>query len=266
MVLCMIVASTFVMPVQAQDDTSITVKVAGPTEAGLGSSNIIVGLGSSNIITITISGGPAGTSNGTYGCTATVAGYAAANTTLINTGSSSSATGVFEFNLSTPQVLGDLTVNVHASSTDDNNSLTTYNNATSFDVKVVAPIVFTVNIKNTGNMTVTNIPVYFWVDYVDNTSKPVYVANVTVNALSTKAVTYNWTTTSLGAGSHELKVQIDPNATFISFDVGGTNQTTTFYYNQSGYGTTNALLYVALVVLLIVVYLVYRRPMPRKKK
>ena len=266
MVLCMIVAATFVMPVQAQDDTSITVKVADPTGAVIDKLPIIVGLGSSNMITITVSGGPAGTSNGTYGCLATVAGYAAANTTLINTGSSNSATGVFKFNLSTPQVLGDLTINVHASSTDDNNSLTTYNNATSFGVKVVAPIVFTVNIKNTGNMTVTNIPVYFYVDYVDTTSLPIYIANVTINALSTKVVTYNWTTTSLGAGAHELKVQIDPSASFIKFDGGATNQTTTFYYNQAGYGTTNALLYVALIVLAFVVFLVYRRPIPRKKK
>ena len=263
MVLCMLMAAMFVMPVQAQDDSSIAVTVAGPT--GGPSKNIIVELGTSNILTVTVSGGP-GSSNGTYGCTATVSGYASANTTLINTGSSSSGTGIFMFNLTTLLVQGDLTINVHANSTNADKSTTTYNNATSVNVKVVAPIVFTVNIKNSGNMTVSNIPVYFYVDYVDKTSVPIHIANVTVNALSTMAVSYNWTTTSLGAGSHQLKVQIDPNATFISFDVGGTNQTTTFYYNQSDYGTTNALLYVALVVLLIVIYLVYRRPVPRKKK
>ena len=82
----------------------------------------------------------------------------------------------------------------------------------------------------------------------------------------TKTVIYNWTTTSLSAGSHTLKVQIDPNATFVLFDVGGTVMTTTFIYNQSGYGTINALLWVAVIVLAVVAFLVYRRPAPRKKK
>jgi hypothetical protein len=121
--------------------------------------------------------------------------------------------------------------------------------------------VFTVNIKNTGNMTVTNIPVYFYVD--DN---QIYVTNVTITALTTKTVSYNWTAPSLAVGSHVLRVQIDPNATFVLFDVGGTVQTTTFYYNQTGYGTINALLYVSIIVLAFVVFLTYRRKAPRKKK
>jgi hypothetical protein len=252
----MIMASTFVMPVQAQDDATLYAKIDGPS---------VVGIGSVTQYTITIVGGPAEATNGTYSYKVTMAGYATTNATLTpNTGSSK--TGVFKFNLTTPKVTGDMTFTLFASSKNSTGTETIYNNLTKLNVKVINPIVFTVNIKNTGNMTVTNIPVYFWVDYVDNTSKPVYVANVTVTALTTKAISYNWTTTSLGAGSHELKVEIDPNATFVLFDIGGTVQTTTFYYNQSGYGTTNALLYVALIVLAFVVFLVYRRPVPRKKK
>jgi hypothetical protein len=52
----------------------------------------------------------------------------------------------------------------------------------------------------------------------------------------------------------------------VLFDVGGTVQTTTFYYNQTGYGTINALLYVSVIVLAFVVFLTYRRKAPRKKK
>jgi hypothetical protein len=250
--MCMLVASTVVMPVQAQTDQTIAVLINGPS---------VVSLGGVTQYTITVGGGPAGTTNGTYGCQVTMTGYAANNATLINTGSASSNTGVFVFNLTTPLILGDLTLNVFASSTSLDGTLTTYNNDTKMDVKVIAPIVFTVNIKNSGNMTVTNIPVFF---YVDNNQ--IHVANVTINAQSTMVVSYNWTTTSLGSGSHELKVQIDPNATFVLFDVGGTVRTTTFYFNQSDYGTTNALLYVALIVLVFVVYIMYRRPVPRKKK
>jgi hypothetical protein len=255
MVLCMIVASLFVMPIQAaQEDPTLQASVNGPA---------VVSLGAVTQYTIAVAGGPAGISNGTFSYKVTMTGFAANNATLIP-GTGSSQMGVFKVNLTTPQVLGDLTITLNATSTNPdgiaNSTIKT------FSVKVISPVVFSVKIKNTGNMTVTNIPVYFYVDYSDSNKVPIYVANVTVNALSTKAVTYNWTTNSLGTGSHELKVQIDPNASFISFDVGGTVQTTTFYYNQAGYGTTNALLYVALVVLLIVVYLVYRRPVPRKKK
>lgn len=252
MILCMLAASTMVMPVHASTDATISVQVNGPA---------VVSLGGVTQYTIKVAGGPAGQTNGTYGCQVTMTGYAATNATLINTGSASSQTGVFVFNLTTPQFVGDLTINVFASSTSLDGTLTTYNNDTKMNVKVITPIVFTVNIKNSGNMTVTNIPVYF---YVDNNQ--VHVANVTIDPQSSKVVTYNWTTTSLGSGQHELKVQIDPNATFVLFDVGGTVMTTTFYFNQSGYGTTNALLYVAIAVLAFVAFIVYRRPAPRRKK
>ena len=257
MVLCMIVAATLVMPVQASDDQSIIVKVSGPT---------VVGIGGSNLINVTVAGGPAGSTNGTYTCTATMTGYAATNATLVNTGSSSSLTGRFTFNLTTPKVAGSLTIHISASSENLNGTVTTYNNATTFGVQVVNPIVFTVSIKNTGNMTVTNIPVYFWVDYVDNSSVPVHIANVTIAPQSTQVVSYNWTTNNLGSGSHVLRAEIDPKATFVQFAGGAKVMTTTFYYNQSDYGTTNALLYVALAVLAFLVFIMYRRPVPRKKK
>jgi hypothetical protein len=254
MVICMIAAAAFVMPVQGATDTSIVTTVAGPS---------VVSLGGVTQYTITVQGGPAAQTNGTYSCKVTMTGFAATNATLINSGASSSNSGVFKFNLSTPQVLGDLTINVFASSTSLDGTTTTYNNDTKSNVKVITPVVFSVTIKNTGNMAVTNIPVYF---YVDSNQDPVYVARVNVSALATKVVTYNWTTTSLSAGSHVLKVEIDPKATFILFERGGTVMTTTFYYNQAGFGTTNAILYVAIIVLIVAVFLVYRRPMPRKKK
>ncbi len=254
MVMCMIVASVFVMPVKAADDSTLQASIDGPS---------VVSLGDVTQYTISIAGGPAGTSNGTYSYKVTMTGFAANNATLIP-GSASSTTGIFKLNLTTPIVLGDLTISLNATSTNPDG--TTSSTVKTITVKVINPVVFTVNIKNTGNMTVTNIPVYFYVDYSESNKNPVHVANVTISALSTKKVVYNWTTTSLGAGSHELKVEIDPNATFVLFDIGGTVQTSTFYYNQADFGTTNALLYVALVVLLVAVYLVYRRPIPRKKK
>jgi hypothetical protein len=253
----MIVASVFVIPVQGETDTSIVATVSGPS---------VVGLGAVTQYTVTVQGGPAATTNGTYSCTATISGGASANSTLINSGSSSSSTGVFKFNLTTTKVVGDLTINVAATSTSLDGTTITYNNETKWSVKVINPVVFTVNIKNTGKVQVTNIPVYFYVDYSDSNKVPIYTVNVTISASATNTISYNWTTTSLGTGSHELRVEIDPNATFVLFERGGTVQTTTFYYNQGGYGTTNALLYVALIVLVFVVFLVYRKPMPRKKK
>lgn len=250
----MIAASVFVMPVQAAEDPTIQASIEGPS---------VVSLGGVAQYTISMAGGPAASSNGTYSYRVTMTGFAANNATLIP-GSGSSSTGVFKLNLTTPLVLGDLTISLNATSTNpDGTANWTIKTMT---VKVINPVVFKVNIKNTGNMTVTNIPVYFYVDYSESKKDPIYVTNVTINALSTKVVTYNWTTTSLAAGSHELKVEIDPSGTFVVFDNGSTVQTTTFYYNQANYGTTNALLYVALIVLVFVVFLVYRRPMPRKKK
>ncbi len=250
MIMCMIVASVFVAPVLAEGDTTLFASIDGPA---------VVSLGGVTQYTITVVGGPAEPTNGTYSYKVTMTGFAANNATLIP-GSASSKTGVFKLNLTTPKILGDLTISVNATSTSLNG---TVSNSTikTINVKVVNPVVLSATIKNTGNMTVTDIPVYFYVDDIQ-----IHVANVTLTSLSTKVVTYNWTTTSLGAGSHLLKVEIDPNATFVLFDVGGTVQTTTFYYNESGYGTTNALLWVALIVLVFVVFLTYRRPAPRRKK
>jgi hypothetical protein len=251
MILCMLVASTIVMPVHADTDQSISVQVSGPA---------VVGIGDVTQYTVKVAGGPAGQTNGTYGCQVAMSGFASANATLFSAGSNAK-TGVFVFNLTTPKIAGGLTINFQASSKSLDGSLITYNNDTKTNVQVVNPIVFTVNIRNTGNMTVTNIPVYFYVD-----SNQVHVVNVTIDPQSSKVINYNWTVTGLSSGKHELKVQIDPNATFVLFDVGGTVMTTTFYFNESGYGTTNALLYVAVVVLAVVAYLIYRRPAPRKKK
>jgi hypothetical protein len=159
----------------------------------------------------------------------------------------------------------NFTVKVTAPSTTGDITLIAVINGTAnttvpYVIHVIAPVQLTAMVKNIGNLTVTNIPVQFWVD-----DKLVNETTFTIPANATKTLYYNWTVGNLPDGQHTLRVTIDPGDENVKF-LGGTKEfTTTFYSGESSWNLVNILLTVAVAILLLVLFFGYMNK-GRKKR
>ena len=107
-------------------------------------------------------GGP-GESNGNYSFSFTVVGSSSASNALVTPDSGTSKTGRFTTNLTASSFAEDITLSVLVTSY---NASATSNITKSIVVKIVKPIVISAKVVNQGNVTLTGIPVAFFVDDV----------------------------------------------------------------------------------------------------
>lgn len=130
-----------------------------------------------------------------------------------------------------------------------------------YTIKVVNPVVITADVKNSGNVTLSNIPVQFKADgAVINTT------TFTIPANSTKTLTYNWTAGGLSDGDHTVEIVLDPNSEFVTFLDGSTTFSSTFHKGGTIYGTLNIFLAGMVVLLLVVIFLSYMNRGKKRKK
>jgi hypothetical protein len=151
-------------------------------------------------------------------------------------------------------VLGDLVLSIGLTNG-------TVQQTEKYTIKVVSPLVITADVRNTGNVTLTNVPVQFKVD-----GAVVNSTVFTIPANSTKTLTYNWTAGGLRDGDHTLEIVLDPGSEFVRFVDGSTTFSSTFHKGGTIFGTLNVLLAIAVVVLLVAVFLTYTNRGKRKKK
>lgn len=137
----------------------------------------------------------------------------------------------------------------------------TVNQTEKYTIHVVSPVVITVDVRNSGNVTMTNVPVQFKVDgAVINTT------TFTISANSTSTLTYNWTAGGLSDGDHRIEVVLDPENEYVSFLDGSTTFSATFHKGGTIYGTLNIVLFIAVVVLAVLVLITYTNRGKKKKK
>lgn len=135
------------------------------------------------------------------------------------------------------------------------------NQTEKYTIHVVKPVVITADVRNTGNVTLTNVPVQFKADgAVLNTT------TFTIPANSTKTLTYNWTAGGLSDGDHTVQIVLDPNSEFVTFLDGTTTFSATFHKGGTIFGTLDLLLVVIVILLLVVVFLTYSNRGRKKKK
>ncbi|MCE5297186.1 MAG: hypothetical protein LLG16_08820 [Euryarchaeota archaeon] len=173
------------------------------------------------------------------------------------------ASGIFYFNITAPDSAGKFNVKIVVKAV---NSTANASETLKVNLKARDPVVLTATVKNAANVTVTGVPVYFYLN--DDSANPVEIYNttVTVAALSSKTVRYNWTSYDLDSGEHEIKVVIDPDSNFVTLNDDGKVSTLTIYYGVQGYGTITAWLWALVAILAVLLFFLYMRPAKRKKK
>ncbi len=133
-------------------------------------------------------------------------------------------------------------------------------------INVVEPYVFDAMLVNEGDIAVNGVEVSFLVD-----GSLVGTQTANVSAQSSTAVNFTWVTTPLGDGAHTLEVRIDSSEQFVNLYSGGKSHTATFYVGQQDYGSTNWIMGILLVILVLALVWVYRKPVrnlgrPRGRK
>jgi hypothetical protein len=172
--------------------------------------------------------------------------------------SGSSKTGRYTVNVTASSFAEDLTLKVKVNSYNATSSINVTKNLV---IKVVKPIVITAKVVNQGNATLTGVPVTFYVDDVK-----LYNTTIALTSKTTKTVVYNWTSQTVSNGEHSVRVELDPNSQFVRFSSGGTIFTQTIWVGPSDYSSSDGVLIGLFVLLLLVTYMVYKRPTKRRKK
>lgn len=243
------------MTAQAEGESSgVTIELVGPTT---------LGVGVKQQYKVMVAGGPGNQTGGNYSWSATLGGDMGSKALLRPSVGGPSKTGVFFFNITAPSTSGKFNVEIAVKSF---NITTNVTEKLKVNFKAVDPIVLTATVKNSGNVTVNGVPVYFYLNDDSNDPEEIYNTTVTVAALGQKSITYNWTTYDLSKGEHEIKVMVDPDSDLVTLNDGSKESSMTIYYKVSGFGPINAWLWVFVVLLIVLVYIVYRRPAKRKKK
>jgi len=224
-------------PAAAQDDRYLF-EIDGPT-------TMIPG--EKAVLTVNLTGGP----EGPVKYNATVP-YGSAVTPRTGTTSS----GSFNVTVTAPASTGTFTVTFGAASENGSVSSTAR-----YDIKVVEAVVLSVELTNAANVTAAGVPVQFFVD-----GELVGTVTATIPAASTRAVQYNWSVGSLSGGKHTLKAVVDPEQQFVRFADGSNVFETSFYVGDGGWGLTNILLAIALVIFMVVVFFTYMNRGKKKKK
>ncbi len=130
-----------------------------------------------------------------------------------------------------------------------------------YTIHVVKPVVITADVKNSGNATLTNVPVQFKADGVVINS-----TTFTIPANSTKTLTYNWTAGGLGDGDHTVQIVLDPDNQYVRFLDGSTTYSATFHKGGTIYGVLNIVLFITMVLLAVICLITYSNRGKKKKK
>jgi hypothetical protein len=110
------------------------------------------------------------------------------------------------------------------------------------------------------------VPVVFMLN--DDPEDPLLIYNttVTLSPNATQEINYNWTAYKIGSGKHTVLMEIDPNSTLVTFTNGNKTMEQDIYFKVQGPDQYNVLLWGLIIALVILVFLIWRRPNPKRKK
>ncbi|MDD1769540.1 MAG: hypothetical protein LUO79_00480 [Methanomassiliicoccales archaeon] len=166
------------------------------------------------------------------------------------------ASGTFVITITMPSKPGDITLRTNVSGYS---SLGTDLQTKLNIISVVSPIVLSAKVVNQGSVPLTKVPIVFYLD-----GSKVYNTTFDLAAGASRTIVFN-VTNPVSSGQHVVRVELDPNNQFVRFAGGGTVFTQTVYVNPPDYGSTDGLLILLFIMLILVTYLIYKRPKRRKK-
>ena len=127
-----------------------------------------------------------------------------------------------------------------------------------YPLKVVDPIILSVDIKNNNKTTdVKDLSLQFIIDgrVMDLTDE---TTNLTIAADSVKTVSYRWVTDNPGGGRHTFSVQVHEDSEFLADLLYEKNHT--FYVGQTSYTWLMWILGIVVFILFLVLIWVIRKP------
>jgi hypothetical protein len=250
----MLLLPAFVATQARADDVPMTVTIDGPTT---------VAVSEVKVYKVTIYGGPAESGNGTYRYSATLGGTNTVLAKLTPGTGGPTRNGTFNLTFTAPSVASNIQIIVTATSS---NTTANQTQTQQINVNVVQPVILSASIKNTGNVSILGVPVYFYLDHGQIGNDTIYNTTVNINAGATVTVSYNWTQPTLATGANTIKMVIDPDSEFVTFQDGGTVKSVTIYYGDNPYALTNTMLWILVIILIVLAFLVWRRPSKKKGK
>ncbi len=169
----------------------------------------------------------------------------------ISSGSSGtcSDSGASDVVISAPSKAGDYRLKVTFTNTETEETI-----VREAPLKVVDPIKLTVTLKNSGEAAQT-LKVYF---YINGEKMEDSGQEVTISGNGTKDVTYNYVVKDV----KETKYYVDVEGSGMSGEVSGLgpNSVATYYTHANDFTIIEAILIIALILLLIGAIYIYRKP------
>jgi len=127
-----------------------------------------------------------------------------------------------------------------------------------FPIKVVEPILLSVEIKNNSNSEVNGLSLQFVIDgrARDLTSD---TENLTIAPDGSRTVTYKWVVDNPSGGRHTYRVQVHADSTPLA-NITGLNQDHHFYIGQSDNTLVMWIMGIIFVIMLLILIWVIRKP------
>lgn len=215
--------------------------------------------GSTIKMVLTISGGPAGELGGNFTFKAELDGT---NTTgaSVTPSTGTSQSGVFKLNLTLPtDAPQTLKILINATSKEWRTKAATSSQST-FEIKVVDPIVITATVFNSGNVDARNVSARF---YADGALLTTMIFNVTAG--STHDLVYNWTFAKIKSGKHVVTVTVDDPAGVVEFSDGNNILSQTVYVGSQG-NPAGVILSIGVIIAAILAVLMFMAKPPKRTK
>lgn len=206
--------------------------------------------------TLEISGGPAELgANFTY-----KAEIIAGNTTgsSVSPSTGSAASGVFNLTITMPGEAQDIKVKINATSRTPNSS-EYVSKVKEFEIKVVAPIVITATVYNTGHVDAENVTAKFYADGIVLGEQKFAVA-----AGQSKELVHNWTWANIADGKHVVTVIIDDADGIVEFSDGNNVYSMTIYVGSQGNPVGGVLTVGVIIMSVLVTLMILAKPGKRK--
>lgn len=215
--------------------------------------------GSTIKMVLTISGGPAGEIGGNFTFTAELDGT---NTTgaSVTPSTGTSQSGVFKLNLTLPMDAPQtLKILINATSKEWRTKASTSTEST-FEIKVVDPIVITATVFNSGSVDARNVSAKF---YADGSLLTTMIFNVTAG--STHDLVYNWTFAKIKSGKHVVTVTVDDPAGVVEFSDGNNILSQTVYVGSQS-NPAGVILSIGVIIAAILAVLMFMAKPPKRTK
>ena len=235
---------------EAEGWSGISVDLEHPSYAAKGAKIPLV---------LIILGGPAAEIGGNYTYKAEIDGR---NTTgaAISPSTGTSDSGVFKLNVTLPEDAPQtLKILINATSKEWRTKTSTYTEST-FEIKVVDPIVITATVYNSGSVDARNVTARI---YADGSLLASMMFNV--SAKSSEDLVYNWTFAKIKSGKHVITVSVDDPAGLVEFSDGNNEFSRTVYIGSQG-NPAGVILSIGVIIAAILVALMFIAKPPRRTK